>query len=92
MNCNVGLLAILGLLCLVLQGCGTPSEVMGGNFASLQQCLSSIQAKTGLPLSPVTDTPDNVSGYLGTTKRNFACTKKSSGTQGVYWEGWYDVQ
>jgi hypothetical protein len=70
---------------------GEPMELMGGKFSSMQQCLSSIQSNTGIPLQPVTDTPDQVSGFLQGTKRFFSCTKKSTGTQGTFWEGVYDV-
>lgn len=76
----------------LLAACGGSSDLMGGKFNSLFQCLSSIEAKTGLPPKPVIDKPDQVSGYLGNTKRDFACTKQSTGTQGVYWEGWYEVE
>lgn len=80
------------VLSVSLIGCsGGSSSVMGGKFSSLQQCLSSIQSSTGMAPRPVTDTPTEVSGYLGSTKRDFACSKRSTGTQGVVWEGWYEA-
>jgi hypothetical protein len=71
------------------QSSSTPT-VMGGSFDSMQECLQSIRSKTGLELRPVTDEPDKVSGYLGTTDRDFACTKESTGTRGIQWKGWYE--
>ena len=36
-----------------------------------------------------TDRPDYVAGYLGPgTEYPFNCTRKVTGTRGVYWEGW----
>jgi hypothetical protein len=87
------IIALATVNSIVLTACGgSGSNLMGGNFPSLQICLSSIQTRTGLALRPVVDKPDNVSGYLGDTKRDFACTKKSTGTQGVHWEGWYEAE
>lgn len=83
--------------CLSLSACigssdgGSSSTVMQGKFGSLNQCLSSIRSKSGLEPKPVTDTPQEVSGFLGGTRRGFACTLRSTGTQGVYWEGWYSA-
>ena len=68
---------------------GGSSQVMSAKFGSLSQCLSSIRSNSGLEPKPVTDTPQEVSGFLGGTRRGFACTRKSTGTQGVYWDGWY---
>jgi hypothetical protein len=70
---------------------GKPTELMGGKFSSMQQCLASIRSNTGMALRPVTDTPDEVSGFLQGTKRFFSCTKKSTGTQGTFWEGVYEL-
>lgn len=80
----------IAITSLSMVACGNPSEVMGGKFNSMQHCLSSIKSKTALTLKTVTDKPDDVSGYLGDTNRHFACTKKSTGTEGTYWEGWYE--
>ena len=92
MTCSVKKLAAAVFASLSLAACGDPSELVGGKFSSLQDCLSSIQSKTGLSPNPVIDKPDQVSGYLGNTERDFSCAQQSTGTQGVYWEGWYEVQ
>jgi len=93
MNCSFRTLLAAALAGLFISSCGDSSpELMGGEFSSLQQCMSAIQTKTGLSLKPVNDKPDHVSGYLGDTNRDFACKQMSTGTKGVYWEGWYEVE
>jgi hypothetical protein len=91
MDCSFRTLFAAAVVSFLISSCGGSSpELMGGEFSSLQQCLSAIQTKTGLSLKPVIDKPDHVSGYLGNTKRDFSCKQMSTGTKGVYWEGWYE--
>ncbi|WP_051299248.1 hypothetical protein [Marinobacterium litorale] len=66
------------------------NTVMGGEFRSLRSCLTNVESSSGFSLDVIVDEPDNVTGYLRGTKRNFACTKKETGTKGVYWDGWYE--
>jgi hypothetical protein len=69
---------------------GSSPQVRGRDFDSMHECLQGIRSASGLDLRPVVDKPDKVSGYLGTTDRDFACTKESTGTRVVQWQGWYE--
>ncbi|HAF35484.1 MAG: hypothetical protein KBG80_10180 [Breznakibacter sp.] len=94
------------LLGLLLIGCGnsdgtgspkpkkpkTETEIQGAKFSSMSSCLKSIQSKTQLPLKPMTDKPDHVSGFLGDTDRQFNCEVKQTGTEGTFVEGWFTVE
>lgn len=84
-------LSIAITLALALFGCGEASQVMQAEFSTMEECLAFVRSSTGLALDPMTDRPDKVTGFLGSTKRNFACTQETSGTKGTYVEGWYDV-
>ena len=76
-------------LVLVATGCFGGS-VIGAEFGTLSECLSSIERNSGHSLRIVRDTPDIVSGNLSNGK-TFACEIKRSGTKGTYYEGWYIV-
>jgi hypothetical protein len=76
----------------ILAGCDSNNVVKGAKFSSLQGCLLSIKVATGLELDLVIDTPEQVAGSLVNTRRSFACTKEVTGTQGVRWDGWYEVE
>ena len=78
-------------LALTLLGCGEASQVMQAEFSSMEECRAIVRSSTGLALDPMTDRPDKVIGFLGSTKWNFALTQETSGTKGTYVEGWYDV-
>ncbi|EJO33817.1 hypothetical protein EA749_14715 [Acinetobacter radioresistens] len=91
----------VSLLGLVLLGCGnsesannppkpkTEMQIQGAKFSSMSSCLKSIQDKTKLPLKPMTDKPEQVTGFLGDTERQFNCEIKQTGTEGTFVEGWY---
>jgi hypothetical protein len=94
----------VSLLGLVLLGCGnsesannppkpkkpkTEMQIQGAKFSSMSSCLKSIQAKTKLPLRPMRDKPEQVTGFLGDTERQFNCEIKQTGTEGTFVEGWY---
>ena len=65
------------------------SELVGADFYSMTECLNSIRKKSGSKtIKPMTDTPNNVSGYLSNGKQ-FGCKKKTTGTKGTYYNGWY---
>lgn len=86
------------LLPLLIVGCSSepsepPSELMGGKFGSMEQCLETIKNDSGYStLRPMTDKPDHVSGYLGDTDFDFNCELKETGTEGTFVEGWYEKQ
>lgn len=82
-------LRLLMLLLFAIAGC-SPEKVQQGEFPSLQSCLSSIESATGYTLDLLRDTPEQVSGYLQGTDHDFACEKKSTGTRGVIYIGWYE--
>lgn len=82
----------MALIAVFLAACGKPAKLMGAQRATLLECLAMIKSSSGFELNTLIDRPDNVSGYLAGTKRDFACTKEESGTQGVYWDGWFEVE
>lgn len=94
----------VSLLGLILLGCGnsessnnsskskkpkTEMQIQGAKFSNMPSCLKSIQDKTKLNLKPMTDKPDQVTGFLGDTERQFNCQIKETGTEGTFVEGWY---
>lgn len=83
---------LLASITLFMIGCSAEPEtqVMGGKFSSMSQCLETIKNRSGQPLRPMTDTPEKVTGYLGDTNLNFYCGVKQTGTEGTYIEGWFD--
>lgn len=67
------------------------SDIMQGEFKTLETCLASIQESSGSDIDKVmTDTPEKVSGFLENGE-HFACTRKVTGTKGVYYEGFYTL-
>lgn len=67
------------------------SDVMKGEFRSMRTCLSSIESSSGKKIDRIaTDRTDKVSGFLSNGK-HFACTRKSSGSKGIYYEGYYSL-
>ena len=88
-NINIGLKKIIPMLLviLVLFGCDGTS-MMSGKFSSMDSCLNSIKQSTGSSLKVVTNKLGDISGTLS-NGQNFGCQTKSSGTDGVYVEGWY---
>lgn len=67
-------------------------QIMGAKFDSIQECLASIQKKTGEKLDPMTDKPNHVSGFLGKTGLQFNCELKETETEGTYIDGWYQIK
>ncbi|MCE7520537.1 hypothetical protein LZG37_20565 [Halomonas titanicae] len=84
-------LVSVGVIGFMLVGCGESSEVRNAEFRSLSACLEGLEKDSGLSLNILTDKPDKVSGKLSNDE-TFACSKKESGTKGVYYEGWYTVK
>lgn len=85
-------LVLAGITGLVLAGCGgDPNEVRSAEFRSLNACLEGIKKDSGQSLDIVTDKPENVSGNLSNGE-TFSCSKKESGTKGIYYEGWYTLK
>lgn len=63
-------------------------SVMTAEFYSLSKCLEGLKKSSGQQLEIITDEPDKVSGLLSNGE-GFACEKKTTGTKGTYYEGWY---
>ena len=61
------------------------------NFTSLAECLRGIQSDSGLNLNVVTNTPSQVSGSLVGERGFFNCERRTTGTQGTFYEGTYTV-
>lgn len=87
------LFCTFAVLVVVLSGCsdGTSSSVMSAEFRTMASCLEGIKRNTGSTLNVITDNPDKVSGTLS-DGRTFACERKSTGTKGTYYEGWFVVK
>ena len=79
---------------LVITGCGDgkpPPSYRGGETRTLAECLESIKTDSGRSsLDIITDKPDEVSGFFAGSKKPFGCSRKESGTKGVYFEGFYE--
>jgi hypothetical protein len=75
---------------LFLISCDQPPSVQSGKFSSMNKCLSALKKATGQQLNILRDSPSRVSGYIGKTKRDFSCSLKQTGSQGVYIEGWFE--
>ena len=84
---------VLSILTVLLNSCGdvTPSETMNAEFSNLASCLDGIRRNSGMTLRIITDKPDNVSGFLSNNE-GFGCTRRESGTKGVYYDGWYIIK
>jgi len=64
------------------------SSVKNAEFYSMYKCLKGIKKSSGKDLDIITDEVDEISGFLSNGK-GFACQRKSTGTKGVYYYGWY---
>jgi len=82
---------IVLFLTMLLSGCGQNNEVMSAKFSSMDNCLSSIKRNTNSTLNVITDKPGNISGKLSNGE-HFACQTKTTGTEGMYVEGWYTIK
>jgi hypothetical protein len=74
-----------------LSGC-SKTQVMSGEFRTMDSCLTKIQENSGYELDIVTDEFGNISGFLKGTKLGFECKTESTGTKGVVVKGWYQVK
>lgn len=84
---KIGLLIFCSV---VLVGCGKSADMRGADFSTLGSCLEGIRRNSSSQLKIITDKPDLVSGQLSNGQA-FGCEMKTSGTKGVYFEGWYMV-
>lgn len=84
--------ALVAALVQALSGCGgEPKEHRGADFETLKTCMISLEAALKNKLRIVIDDSDSVSG-IQPDGAHWACVQKSSGTKGVYWEGYYTVE
>ncbi|MBT8085090.1 MAG: hypothetical protein KJN72_07695 [Woeseia sp.] len=65
-------------------------NMMKAEFRTMAECLSAIKSNSGQNLEVITDKTHEVSGFLSNGK-GFGCSRKESGTKGVYFEGWFMV-
>lgn len=84
-------LSIVFFVATVLVGCGQGTEIMSSKFSSMDNCLSSIKRNTNSTLDIITNKLGNISGKLSNGE-HFACQTKTSGTEGIYVEGWYTIK
>lgn len=67
----------------------TERAFMVAEFNSMQGCLASIPVSANSSIGKIyTDKPEKASGLLSNGEQ-FSCTRKSTGTKGIYYEGWY---
>ena len=85
----VSMILFLGVF--LLSGCGKPNEIMSAEFSSMDNCLSGIKKNTSEELNVITDELGKISGKLSNGE-HFTCETKSSGTKGIYVEGWFTVK
>lgn len=80
-------------LAAIVAGCGEGGEsssTMGGEFGTLQECLQSIRAASGMSLNILTDKPSQVSGTISNPQGFqgfFSCDRRATGSKGTYYEG-----
>lgn len=84
------ILILLGLF-IGLSAC-SKTEVMSGEFATMDNCLNAIEKKSGKNLEIVTDKIGDISGNLEGTKLGFECKTNATGTKGIIVKGWYEVE
>jgi hypothetical protein len=83
---------IVGFISALTAGCGDRNEeTMSAEFRTLDLCLDGLKRSSKQSLKIITDKPGRVSGKLSNGLQ-FGCTKESSGTKGVYYEGFYIVK
>lgn len=75
-----------------LVGCGKAPQSMSAEFSTMDDCLSSIEKKSGYRLDIITDKLGDVSGFLEGTKLGFGCKTEATGTKGLIVNGWYQVE
>jgi len=86
------ILSCFALLTLSLAGCGGDSpSAMNAEFRTLSGCIEGIKKNSGQSLKIITDTPSEVSGFLS-NGQGFGCQKKTTGTKGTYYAGWFMVK
>jgi len=85
---------IIGFVVLAVAACGDSrrtGKVYRAEFFSMNSCLNWVKEHSGQAMATITtNKPDEVYGWL----RNdafFACVLKRTGTQGTFFEGWYDI-
>lgn len=74
---------------ILIFGCGEERNVktLEADYPSLESCLSTMRMTANQPFRIITDDPEKVSGFHGEQDLLFACLRKESGTQGVYFKG-----
>lgn len=71
---------------------GSKTEVMSGEFSTMDNCLNAIEQKTGKKLEIITDKLGDISGFLTNTKLGFQCKTEATGTKGIIVKGWYEAE
>ncbi|MDF2419185.1 hypothetical protein GWP85_16970 [Acinetobacter beijerinckii] len=80
------------LLFIILMASCSNTEVMSGEFSSMDSCLLAIEKKSGKQLEIVTDKLGDISGTLKGTKLGFQCKTNSTGSKGLVVNGWYQIE
>ncbi|MGZ5491203.1 MAG: hypothetical protein ACXW2E_12755 [Nitrososphaeraceae archaeon] len=88
---NLLKLFVLFTFLVLIQGCNERDEfIMERNFSSLPECLSAMEDVSQGPIKIVIDTPELVTGNLA-NQENFGCERMNTGTQSIYFYGYYYV-
>lgn len=98
---------LAGAVSILLAGCGNSSsdgtakpkkpkteiQTMSAKFSSMSKCLKSIEKESKASLNIVTDKPEEVSGFLGDSRKlGFSCEIRATGTEGIVINGWYMIE
>jgi hypothetical protein len=78
---------------ILIAGCGEERNVttQQAAYPTLESCLSTMRSTAIQPFRIITDTPEEVSGFHGEQNLLFACLRKETGTQGVYFQGVIEI-
>ena len=77
----------------IATGCedGSRPQTRAAEFLTMQGCLAGIKKDAGTDIDKIVrDKPAIVTGFLA-NGRQFACEKKTTGTKGTYYYGWYTL-
>ena len=64
------------------------SNVVATKYNTISECVESIRSDTGLSLKIITNSSNQVSGFLS-NGQHFACVQKETETKDTYIDGWY---
>lgn len=91
MDKKIKAIPFLIIFSLIIPFQANAKNAQNAEFRTMKSCLSAIEENGGSPLNIITDKTKEVSGFLPNGEA-FGCQKKSSGTKGTYYHGWFTVK